>query len=79
MMAKARNDETRRSLSTYITRLRETRPMMKGTDLKALGVEEGPAIGEMLRELLKKRLDNEIVTKEEEEALVKRELGQKKR
>lgn len=79
LMAKARNEETRRSLSTYITRLRETRPMLKGTDLKALGVEEGPAIGEVLRDLLKKRLDNEIATREEEEAFVKREISHKKR
>ena len=79
LMAKAKGEETRRSLSTYITRLRETRPMLTGTDLKALGVEEGASIGEVLRELLKKRLDNELITKEDEVAFVKREVSHKRR
>lgn len=71
LMAKAGREPARKALSSYITTLRHIRPELRGGDLKRLGIAEGPAMGEILRVLLKKRIDGETATREDEERLVK--------
>ena len=71
LMAKAERESLRKAFSRYMTKLRHTETILKGADLKKLGVEQGPVMGEILRELLKKRLDGEAVTREDEEECVK--------
>ncbi len=71
LLAKAEKEETRKALSTYMTRLRYTETELKGADLKKLGVDEGPFMGTVLGLLLNKRLDGEIKTREEEEEFVR--------
>jgi len=51
--------------------------ILKGADLKKFGVEQGPVMGIILRELLRKRLDGEVVTREDEEAFVMAYLRKK--
>lgn len=63
-----------RRLEDYLSRMRAARPMLDGRWLMALGVEEGPPVGEMLRALLMARLDGEVEFREDEERLVKRRL-----
>ena len=48
--------------------------MLDGRSVIELGVEEGPAVGEMLRALLMARLDGSVSSREDEEALVRRRL-----
>ena len=48
--------------------------MLDGNDLIALGVPEGPRVGELLNALLDARLDGLVSTREEEETYVKRSL-----
>ena len=64
----------RSRLDDYLHRMREVAPMLGGRDVIALGVEEGPAVGEMLRALLMARLDGEVSSKEDEEHFVRRRL-----
>ena len=64
----------RGQLADYLSRMRCVRPMLDGRSVIALGVEEGPAVGEMLRALLMARLDGEVSSREDEERLVKRSL-----
>jgi len=71
MMAKTEDEDIKKSLSMYITRLRGIRPELKGTELKALGIQEGPEIGRVLTALLRRRLDGEIREKDEEIAFIK--------
>ncbi|MCL4873511.1 CBS domain-containing protein [bacterium] len=71
LMAKAGREPARKALSGYITALRHIRPELRGGDLKRLGVAEGPLMGEILRTLLKKRIDGETATREDEEQFVK--------
>lgn len=71
LMAKAQRESLRKAFSRYITKLRHTTTILRGADLKRLGAEQGPVIGEILRELLKKRLDGEVAAREDEEAFVK--------
>ena len=56
----------------YLTELRHVRPELRGGDVIALGVPEGPEVGEMLAELRKARLDGLLSTAEDEERYVRR-------
>lgn len=71
LIAKTQNEGSKKALSLYVTRLKYATTELGGNDLKKMGVSTGPEIGEILRQLLKKRLDNEITTREEEEEFVK--------
>lgn len=71
LMAKAGKEPARKALSAYIKTLRHVRPELRGGDLKTLGIAEGPLMGEVLRTLLKKRIDGETATREDEERVVK--------
>ncbi len=69
----------RRRFADYLARMRVTRPMLDGRRVIALGVEEGPPVGEMLRALLMARLDGEVETREDEERFVRRRLESRPR
>jgi poly(A) polymerase len=52
-------------------------PLLKGEDLIALGMKPGPAMGEMLHEIREKQLSDELKTKREAKAWVKKRLKEK--
>lgn len=79
LMAKAAGDREKKALSLYVTRLMDARTEITGDDLKELGVHEGPLIGEILRQVLKQRLNGELSTRDEEVAFAKSFLKLKKR
>ena len=58
------------SLELYLTELRDVRPSLNGDDLLALGVPEGPLVGELLDKILAGRLEGLLSTREDEETLV---------
>jgi hypothetical protein len=58
----------------YLTRWRHQQPLLNGDDLLALGVPQGVAIGEMLRQLRRARLQVDEMTRDEEIALVRASL-----
>lgn len=62
----------RERLLRYQTEWRQVEPEITGDDLKAMGLEPGPLFGELLSALRDARLDGEVSTREEEEALVNR-------
>jgi len=66
MMAKTTQIATRRYISLYFTQLRDTRPMLKGSDLIRMGIQPGPSIKKRLEDLLKARLDEQVVTRQDE-------------
>ena len=65
----------RERLELFLTELRQARPHLDGNDVMALGVPEGPRVGELLEKLLTARLDGLLSTREDEETLVRRSLG----
>ncbi len=75
LMAKTSKEEVRKTLSAYITGYRTIKPLIGGEDLKRMGVPEGPLMGHILKRLFEKRLDGEISSREEEEALAKELLA----
>jgi len=55
----------------YLSVLRHVNPILGGEDLKSLGIPEGPRIKEVLQALREARLDGQIDSREEEEAMVR--------
>ncbi len=77
MMAKAGSEKLRRTLSEYISRLKETKPELKGSDLKRLGVKQGPMMGKLLDELFCGKLDGLFETRSDETAFIRRRLPER--
>jgi tRNA nucleotidyltransferase (CCA-adding enzyme) len=71
MMAKVNNEKIKRMISNYFTKLKSTKVMLSGKDLKGMGVKPGPIYKEIFDSLLKARLNNSVRTKDEEAGFVK--------
>jgi tRNA nucleotidyltransferase (CCA-adding enzyme) len=63
------------SLRDYLDRLRHVHPMLDGDALLAMDVPQGPVVGELLRELLHARIEGLVVSRADEEALVRRRMS----
>ena len=72
LVARSKTDSMTRRLTAYVTTYRNVRPLVGGTDLKALGLKPGPRFKQILDRLLEARLNGEIKTKAEERALAKK-------
>lgn len=70
-LARSGQDELRRLVSHYLTRLADVKSLVSGTELQALGVPRGPAIRTMKERLLAARLDGLVASKDEEVELTK--------
>jgi tRNA nucleotidyltransferase (CCA-adding enzyme) len=75
MMAKTTQVMTRRYISLYFTQLKDTRPILRGRDLIEMGIKSGPSIKKALSGLLKARLDEQVVTRQDEMEYVSRGQG----
>jgi tRNA nucleotidyltransferase (CCA-adding enzyme) len=75
MMAKTTQVTTRRYISLYFTQLKDTRPLLRGTDLIQMGMKSGPSIKKALTGLLKARLDEQVVTRQDEMEYISRAQG----
>jgi tRNA nucleotidyltransferase (CCA-adding enzyme) len=73
MMAKTNQMATRRSISLYFTQLKDVRPLLKGADLIGMGMKPGPSIRRTLANLLKARLDEQVVTQQDEFEFISKE------
>lgn len=58
-------------LALYLNELQKVEPILNGNDLMALGIPEGPRIGNLLTALLDARLDGLQGTREGEEAFIR--------
>jgi tRNA nucleotidyltransferase (CCA-adding enzyme) len=76
LLARCPEGEVPRYVRSYLTTWRHIRPSLTGDDLKRLGVPQGPHIGRLLADVLAAKLDGEAPTREAEEALVRRDIGQ---
>lgn len=75
-VATHRSPRVRERIGLFLSDLRSATTSLNGRDLVALGVPEGPRVGEILAELLDARLDGEVTCEREERALAER-LSQK--
>lgn len=70
-MALAPGDPADR-IRLYLDELRHVRPSLSGDDVEALGVAQGPRVGEILAALLDARLDGSVRSEEDERELAER-------
>ncbi|HHD11202.1 MAG TPA: CCA tRNA nucleotidyltransferase [Deltaproteobacteria bacterium] len=63
------------AVKLYIEELKDIKPLISGTELKALGVKEGPAVGGILDTILKEKLKGRLKSPEEELEFAKRLIG----
>jgi len=75
MMAKSRQEASRRYISLYFTQLKTIKPELKGRDLVAMGYTPGPLIKEMLDQLLEARLNEEVKSRREEKEFIQKRFG----
>jgi tRNA nucleotidyltransferase (CCA-adding enzyme) len=59
------------NIGLYLNVLKNIQPLLSGEDLKRYGVPEGPKIKEALLMLREAKLDGEIITRKDEEKIVK--------
>ncbi len=71
LMAMARKREIQKAISTYLLRLRHIKPILRGKDLKNMGIPPGPIYSEILKALLDERLRGKLKSREDEERFVK--------
>ncbi len=69
------NARVRERVTLFRTQLRAVAPVLTGDDLKRMGLRPGPVYREILARLRAARLDGEITTREEEEALVRQMIN----
>ncbi|RJX35268.1 MAG: CBS domain-containing protein [Desulfarculus sp.] len=75
IMAVATRSWAKRAVSQYLTSLSRVRPQLDGEDLKALGFAPGPLFKKILDRLQAACLDGEVLGREQELELVRREFG----
>ena len=72
MMAKTRQEGTKRAISLYFTQLKNIRPLLSGKDLQEMGYEPGPRYRFMLQKLLEAHLDGLVQTRGDEIAFLQK-------
>ncbi len=71
MMAIARKNHVKKSISFYVTTLRELAPLLSGKELVTMGYAPGPQFKEILSLLKNMKLDGKVDTVEDEILFVK--------
>ncbi len=66
MMAKTDSEEVKKLISLYFTQLQNVRLIITGKELQELGVPPGPRFREILDTLLDARLNNQVLSRDEE-------------
>lgn len=74
IMAKTTQTATRRYISLYFTQLKDIKPILKGRDLVQMGIRPGPSIRKGLEDLLKARLDEQVITRQDELQYLRKSL-----
>ncbi|NJD55372.1 MAG: CBS domain-containing protein [Nitrospirae bacterium] len=68
----ARDVRKKKDISHFLVELRKVKPILRGNDLKMLGVPQGPLYSRILNELRDARLMGKVATREDEAAFVKK-------
>jgi tRNA nucleotidyltransferase (CCA-adding enzyme) len=75
MLAKTRQEPSKKAISLYFTHLKHLKPELRGRDLLSLGFTPGPLIKEMLERLHEARLTETVKTRKEELEMIRRSFG----
>jgi tRNA nucleotidyltransferase (CCA-adding enzyme) len=69
-MALSKDRRKQKVISRYLTELRNVRTILKGDDLKKMGIQPGPVYSRIFKELLDEKLRGRIKSREDEEKFV---------
>lgn len=70
-MAITKDTRKKREISQFLLDLRKIRPILKGRDLKKLGIQPGPVYSRIFRMLLDEKLRGKLKTEEDEKKFVR--------
>ncbi|MEW6163279.1 MAG: CBS domain-containing protein [Nitrospirota bacterium] len=71
LMAISKDRQKQKVISRYLTDLRKVKPILKGDDLKKMGIQPGPVYSKILKELLEEKLRGHLKSREDEERFVR--------
>jgi len=74
-MACIQDSEKKKAISQYLLELRTVKPLIKGEDLKALGVPPGPLYSKIFGEVLNEKLVKKLPAKSDEIEFVRNNLA----
>jgi len=77
LMAKCKGEAVKRQVSAFLTTYQHVKPILTGSDLKAMGLKPGPQFKKILDQLLDARLNGEIKAESEERDRVVKLAGLK--
>ncbi|MEW6109674.1 MAG: CBS domain-containing protein [Nitrospirota bacterium] len=69
-MALTKDPRKKKEISQFLVEMRKVKPLLKGRDLKKLGIQPGPRYSTILKELLDERLRGKLKTEEDERRFV---------
>jgi len=70
-MAISKDRQKQKVISQYLTELRKVKTILKGDDLKNIGIQPGPLYSKILTMLLEERLRGHLKSREDEEKFIK--------
>lgn len=71
IMANVDNDDIKRDISFYLTKLRDIKPDIDGDDVIELGVPQGPCVGKLIRNILHAKIDEKVKGRQDQLELLK--------
>jgi tRNA nucleotidyltransferase (CCA-adding enzyme) len=75
-MAVSKDRQKQKVISHYLTDLRKIKTILKGDDLKRMGIQPGPVYSKILKELLEERLRGCLKSRDDEEKFVRAHITQ---
>ncbi len=75
LMARMERPELRKAIGDFLSRTRRVRPILRGDDLRALGIRPGPIYRDILNSLLYARLDGHVQSRDDELRFVRRRFA----
>ncbi len=70
-MALSEDSDIKKAISRFLLELRDVKPIVKGGDLKKIGIPPGPVYSDVFRQIVDEKLMGRLATREEELAFVK--------
>ncbi|MEW6215719.1 MAG: hypothetical protein AB1478_11065, partial [Nitrospirota bacterium] len=70
-MAMSKDRQKQKVISRYLTELRKVKTILKGEDLKNMGIQPGPVYSKIFKELLEEKLRGRLKSREDEERFVR--------
>jgi tRNA nucleotidyltransferase (CCA-adding enzyme) len=75
LMARMERAELRKAIGDFLTTTRQVHPMLRGDDLRALGIQPGPIYRDILNSLLYARLDGHVQSRDDELRFIRRRFA----